>query len=182
MLVKVKGKVTQSCSTLCDPMDHTVHGILQARILEWVAFPFCRGSSQLRDQTQVSRIAGGFFTSWATREAQCWSMFLRMPFLCFRIRSRNPTLYVVVVSLEFLSYRYSEGFWLYPSWARSEERSFDMRRIHIASFIEIRSVLLKMLFLLLDIKFTYSDHVDPRGPVQTFKISFFGGRSQKSAL
>ena len=47
----------------CDPMDYTVHGILQARILEWVAFPFSRGSSQLRDQTQVSHIAGGFFTS-----------------------------------------------------------------------------------------------------------------------
>ena len=46
-----------------------VHGILQARILEWVAFPFSRGSSQPRDQTQVSWIAGGFFTSWATREA-----------------------------------------------------------------------------------------------------------------
>ena len=46
-----------------------VHGILQARILEWVAFPFSRGSSQPRDQTQVFRIAGGFFTSWATREA-----------------------------------------------------------------------------------------------------------------
>ena len=39
------------------------HGILQARILEWVAFPFSRGSSQPKDQTQVSRIAGGFFTS-----------------------------------------------------------------------------------------------------------------------
>ena len=51
-----------------------VHGILQARILEWVAFPFCRGSSQPRDQTQVSRMAGGFFTSWVTREAQeCWN-------------------------------------------------------------------------------------------------------------
>ena len=56
------------------PMDYTVHGILQARILEWVAFPFSRGSSQARDQTQVSHIAGGFFTSWATREAQeYWS-------------------------------------------------------------------------------------------------------------
>ena len=42
---------------------YTVHGILQARILEWVAFAFSRGSSQPRDQTQVSRIAGGFFTS-----------------------------------------------------------------------------------------------------------------------
>ena len=51
-------------------MDYTVHGILQARILEWVAFPFSRGSSQPRDQIQVSHIAGRFFTSWATREAQ----------------------------------------------------------------------------------------------------------------
>ena len=59
-------KVTQSCPTLYDPMDYTVHGILQARILEWVAFPFSRGSSQPRDRTQVSHIAGGFFTSWAT--------------------------------------------------------------------------------------------------------------------
>ena len=59
----MKVKVTQSCPTLCDPMDYKVHGILQARILEWVAFPSSRGSSQPRDRTQVSRIAGGFFTS-----------------------------------------------------------------------------------------------------------------------
>ena len=51
-------------------MDYTVRGILQAKILEWVDFPFSRGSSPPRDQTQVSRIAGGFFISWATREAQ----------------------------------------------------------------------------------------------------------------
>ena len=55
-------------------MDYTVQGILQARILERVAFPFSRGSSQQRDQTQISHIAGGLFTSWATREAQeYWS-------------------------------------------------------------------------------------------------------------
>ena len=55
-------------------MDHTVQGILQARILEWVAIPISGVSSQPRDQTQVSRIAGRFFTSWATREAQeYWS-------------------------------------------------------------------------------------------------------------
>ena len=55
-------------------MDYAVHGILQASILEWLAFPFSRESSQPRDQTQVSHIAGGFFTSWATREAQeYWS-------------------------------------------------------------------------------------------------------------
>ena len=45
----VKVKVPQSCPTLCDPVDFTVHGILQARILEWVAFPFSRRSSQPRD-------------------------------------------------------------------------------------------------------------------------------------
>ena len=45
----MKVKVAMSCLTLCDPMDYTVHGILQAKILEWVAFPFSRGSSQPRD-------------------------------------------------------------------------------------------------------------------------------------
>ena len=56
-------KVAQSCPTVCDRMDYIVQGILQARILEWVAFSFPRGSSQPRDRTQVSRIAGRFFTS-----------------------------------------------------------------------------------------------------------------------
>ena len=51
----MKVKVAQSCLTLCDPMDDTVHGILQAGILEWVAFPFSRGSFQPRDSTQVSK-------------------------------------------------------------------------------------------------------------------------------
>ena len=60
---KVKVKVAQSSQTVCDPMDYIVRGILQARILEWVAIPFSRGSSQPRDRSQVSRIAGGFFTS-----------------------------------------------------------------------------------------------------------------------
>ena len=59
---------------LCDPMDCSppgscLHGILQARILEWVAIPFSRGSSWPRDRTQVSCIAGGFFTVWATGES-----------------------------------------------------------------------------------------------------------------
>ena len=51
------------CPTLYSPMDYTVHEILQARILEWVAFSFSRGSSQPRDWTQVSSIAGRFFTN-----------------------------------------------------------------------------------------------------------------------
>ena len=61
-------KVTQSCPTLCNPIDYTVHGILQARILEWVAYPFSRGSSWPRNQTRVSYITGRLFTSWVTRE------------------------------------------------------------------------------------------------------------------
>ena len=59
-------RVTRSCLTLCNPMNYTVHGILQARMLEWVAIPFSRGSSQPRDRTQVSRIASRFFASRAT--------------------------------------------------------------------------------------------------------------------
>ena len=63
-------KVSQSCPTLCHPMDYTVHGTLQARILEWIAVPSSKGSFQPRDWTQVSCIAGGFFTVWATKEVQ----------------------------------------------------------------------------------------------------------------
>ena len=72
--MKVKELVAQLCPTLCDPMDcslpgSSIHGILQARILDWVAIPFSRGSSWFRDWTQVSCITGRFFTIWASREA-----------------------------------------------------------------------------------------------------------------
>ena len=68
-------EATQSCPTLCDPMDcsptgSSVRGIFQARVLEWVAISFSRGSSQPRDWTQVSCIAGRRFTVWATWEAK----------------------------------------------------------------------------------------------------------------
>ena len=66
-------EVSQSCPTLCDPMDcslplSSIHGIFQARVLEWVAISFSRGSSWPRDRTLVSRIVGRCFTIWATRE------------------------------------------------------------------------------------------------------------------
>ena len=117
---KVKVKITQLCSTICDPKDYTVYGILQARILElvafpfsrdlpnpgigprsptlkadslpaepqgsprileWVAYPFSSGSSQRRDQTQVSLIAGRFFTNWAIREAHdCSVVYIKSVF------------------------------------------------------------------------------------------------------
>ena len=60
-------KVAHSCLILCNSMDSTAHGILQARILKWIAFPFSGRSSQPRDQTEVSLIAGRLFTSWATK-------------------------------------------------------------------------------------------------------------------
>ena len=67
----MKVLVAHSCPTLCNPVDSSppgssVHGILQGRILKWVAIPFSRGSSQPKDRTQVSSIAGRFFTVWAT--------------------------------------------------------------------------------------------------------------------
>ena len=69
-----ESEVAQSCPTLCDPVDcsspgSSVHGILQARILEWVVVSFSRGSSWPRDRTQVPRIAGRHFNLWATRKA-----------------------------------------------------------------------------------------------------------------
>ena len=94
-------KVTQSCPTLCDPRNYTVHRILQAKILEWVAVPFSSRSSQPRDWTQVSCIAGRFFTSWATREFPkhwridafvlwCWRRLLRAPLDCKEIKPVYP--------------------------------------------------------------------------------------------
>ena len=72
-MVKKESEVAQSCLTLCDPMDcslpgFSVHGIFQARVLEWVAISFSRGSSWPRDWTQVSHIVGRCFTLWATRK------------------------------------------------------------------------------------------------------------------
>ena len=71
----MKKLVAQSCPTLCNPMNcspsgSSVHGILQARILEWVAIPFSRESSWPRNWTQVLCTVGWFFSVWATREAQ----------------------------------------------------------------------------------------------------------------
>ena len=84
--------VTQSCPTLCNPVDcgppgSAVHGILQARILEWVASSLSRISSWPRNRTRVSIIAGRFFTIWATREALhlylYWTVYLIVEMVIF---------------------------------------------------------------------------------------------------
>ena len=77
MKVKSESEVAQSYPTLSDPMDcslpgSSVYGIFQARVLEWVAISFSRRSSQPRDQTRVSRIAGRCLTIWATGEDFCY--------------------------------------------------------------------------------------------------------------
>ena len=73
--LKVKVEIAQPCPTPCSSVNGSllgsvVYGILQAFLLEWIAIAFSKGSSQTRDQTQVSGIAGRFFTIWAIREAQ----------------------------------------------------------------------------------------------------------------
>ena len=71
---EVKWKSLSQVWLFCDPMDYTVHGVLQARILKWVAFPFSRGSSLNQGSNPGLHTEGGFFSSWATREAQeYWS-------------------------------------------------------------------------------------------------------------
>ena len=98
--------VAQSCLTLYDsmvysPPDSSVHGILQARILEWVAIPFSRGSYWPRNQTQVSRIAGGFFTIWATRkplERPC-SLHISETAEGFQVGERHDEIYLFFIFL-----------------------------------------------------------------------------------
>ena len=109
-LLALAMKWSESCSVVskslrapCSRPVSSVHGILQARTLKWVAIPFSRGSSQPKDWTQVSCIAGGFFTIWATREAlryhnflvlclfllQDWLLFENRAHFCFPLYHRN---------------------------------------------------------------------------------------------
>ena len=95
MKVKVKWKSLSHVWFFVTPW--IVHGVLQARTLEWVAFPFSRGSSnpgiESRDQTQASCTAGKFFTSWATRETQeCWVGSLSLHQCIFPTQESNQSL------------------------------------------------------------------------------------------
>ena len=79
--------------TDCSPPGSSVHGILQARILEWVATPFSRGSPRPRDQTRVSHLAGRFFTIWATREAlSAWQVLNTHSRLSYTLTQSKPRL------------------------------------------------------------------------------------------
>ena len=104
LLISDKVKVSQSCPTLCNPTDCTVHGILQARILEWVAYSFSRGSSQPRNRTGVSCIAGGFFTNWAIREVPISdNLSLNHQLTCWALTSWQVMLHLLSKESNFLS-------------------------------------------------------------------------------
>ena len=89
-----RSEVTQSCLTLCDPIDcsllcSSVHGIFQGRVLEWVAISFSRGSSWPRDWIQVSRTVGRCFTIWATYIVYIYYIDIYLYKLCNVISSNN---------------------------------------------------------------------------------------------
>ena len=119
--LKLKLLVAQSCPTLCDPMScslpgSSVHGISQARILEWVAASFSRGSSPPRDRTCASCIAGRFFTVWATREAVGTELHRRVSeqsFVCISSWSPSltvpPELHVCQISSDITFHRNSRS-------------------------------------------------------------------------
>jgi len=111
-------KVTQSCPTLCDPIDYTIHGILQARILEWVAVLFSRGSSQLRDWTKVFCITGRFFIVWVTREA----FFLILFFLQW-CQLRNLALLPLCLCLQGLLPALVQAQWTHGYQEAGQEAS-----------------------------------------------------------
>ena len=118
--IKISNRIVawESCPTLCDPRDYSllgssVHGILQTGILEWVAMPFSRGSSWSRDQTQVSCIAGRFFTIWATRKAQLIYM------KCIRqhlAQSWNKSSAIMAIRLLRIRFHGSWGWGNWKSW------------------------------------------------------------------
>jgi len=90
--------VMQSRPSLCNPMEcsppgSSVHGVLQAEILEWVAIPFSRGSSQPGYWTRVSCIEGKLFTSWATRETHIIHIYIYNFFFCYLTTEPNPKWY-----------------------------------------------------------------------------------------
>ena len=90
----------QSCLTLCDPMDYTVHGILQARILEWIAFPFSRGSSRTSNQTQISLIC-----RWILYQLSCQGSPL-LPMSCINF----PCVFGLRLSILLVLFHWP--FWL----------------------------------------------------------------------
>ena len=125
-----------SCPTLCDPMDcslpgSSIHGIFQARVLEWIAISFSRRSSRSRDWTWVSRIVGRCFTDWATREVHnIWEEYIILNAILYKVLSlgifwitckggtmcwENSVLYYQYVPLNYMHvwiFYWSSSIWM----------------------------------------------------------------------
>ena len=125
-----------SCPTLCDPMDcslpgSSIHGIFQARVLEWIAISFSRRSSRSRDWTWVSRIVGRCFTDWATREVhKIWEEYIILNAILYKVLSlgifwiiceggtmcwENSVLYYQYVPLNYMHvwiFYWSSSIWM----------------------------------------------------------------------
>ena len=118
----VQAESLQSCPTLCHSTDYSlpgssVHRILQVKILEWVAMPSTRGSSWPRDRTQVSHIAGRFFTIWATREThlKCRKMIKTCWMQCPCVLRPNHPEHTVALASPVVSSWWVSSLWLTPS-------------------------------------------------------------------
>ena len=134
---RVKVLVAPSCPFLCNSMDcsppgFSIHGILQARILEWVAITFSRGSAWLNDWTQVSCVADWFFTVWATREAPIleWVAMSSLQGI-FPTQGSNPDLLHCRRILYFLSHQGSPRIleWVAYPFFRGTSRPRDWTRV-----------------------------------------------------
>ena len=112
-----ESEVVQSCPTLCNCMDcslpgYSIHGIFQAKVLEWVAISFSRGSSWTRDWTQVFHIAGRRFTIWATRE---------VPYICVYI---CVCIYISDKNMQCMLLRSIGKLQPIKTWAKQWNRNF----------------------------------------------------------
>ena len=124
-----ESEVSQSCPTLCDPMDcnlpgSSVHGLLQPRILEWVAISFLKRSSQPRDRTRVSHIGGRCFTIWATREALRDENHYQK--LLYLIVPFNFHSFIQNVFMNNLVISYLLNFYMHLCWALSLPKYTDI--------------------------------------------------------
>ena len=126
---KVWSEVAQLCQTLCDPMDGSlpgsIHGIFQARILEWVAISFSIGSSWPRDRTWVSHIAGRCFTVWATRKVNpyCWLFMHVTPPGTSYLLGWWQKLWFSLFNIKVFPFSFiSLGIWIFLIWCQAHRR------------------------------------------------------------
>ena len=129
--------VAQSCPILCDPMDcsppdFSVHGILQARILEWVAIPFSRGSSQPRDRTRVSCIAGRFSIIWAAREAPHWKAIALK--ISLHLKQFRDVYFISETKKIFRDNKLSAGASLRPCMLRKDSKLRSFKTMTLVLF------------------------------------------------